>query len=307
MTGSADRTPGAGRLRRSLHFVPGANDRMLNKALDTAADGLVLDLEDAVTPDRKTEARDAVAAWLAEVDFRGKERTVRMNPLDTPWGLDDVAATMIRPPDAFVVPKVSSLAQLEQLDAEIGRHEAAHGHPPGQVGLILVATETPLGVLNLPTFPRCQRVVAMTWGAEDLSAALGGARNRTPDGAYLDVYRHCRVQTLLASAAGGVQPLDAVFVDIGDLEGLENECREAAWMGYTGKITIHPAQIDVVNRAFTPTTEEVDEARRLVDAMAEAEREGRMAIAFEGRMVDVPHLNRARRILDRARQIGDLS
>jgi citrate lyase subunit beta/citryl-CoA lyase len=204
-----------------------------------------------------------------------------------------------------VVPKVSTLAQLERIDAEIGRHELAHGHPMGGVGLILVATETPLGVLNLHAFPRCQRVVAMTWGAEDLSAALGGARNRAPDGSYLEVYRHCRVQTLLGCAAGGVQPLDAVYVDIGDLEGLAAECREAAWMGYTGKITIHPNQIDVVNAAFTPSVDEVDEARRLVEAMEQAQREGRMAIAFEGRMVDVPHLNRARGILERARTIGD--
>lgn len=299
------RLPGTGRLRRSLHFVPGASDRMLGKALETAADGLVLDLEDAVTPDRKTAARSVVAEWLSQVDFRGKERTVRMNPLDTPWGLDDIAATMVHPPDAYVVPKVSTLAQLARIDTEIGRHETDHGHPFGGVGLILVATETPLGVLNLHTFPQCRRVVAMTWGAEDLSAALGGSRNRAPDGSYLEVYRHCRVQTLLGCAAGGVQPLDAVYVDIGDLDGLAAECREAAWMGYTGKITIHPKQIDVVNAAFTPSAEEVSEARRLVEAMEQAEREGRMAIAFEGKMVDVPHLNRARRILERATQIGD--
>jgi citrate lyase subunit beta/citryl-CoA lyase len=301
------RSPGADRLRRSLHFVPGVNEKMLHKSIATAADALVLDLEDAVTPERKHQARQAVANWLADVDFRGKERTVRMNPLDTPWGLDDIAATMVHPPDAYVVPKVSELAELERLDAEIGRLEAEHGHPPGAIGLILVATETPLGVLNLVSFPRCRRVIALNWGAEDLSAALGGSRNRLPDGTYLDVYRHCRVQTLLSAAAAGIQPIDAVHVDIRNLRDLQRECREAAWMGFTGKITIHPDQIDIVNAAFAPTPEEVAEAERLVEAMAEAERQGRMAIAFEGKMVDVPHLTRARRIIDRARQIGDLS
>lgn len=299
------RSPGTGRLRRSLHFVPGANDRMLQRALGTAADGLVLDLEDAVTPERKDEARRVVAGWLAAVDFAGKERTVRINPLDSPWGLADLAATMAAPPDAYVIPKVSDLAELERIDAELTRLEAEHGHPEGGVGLILVATETPAGVLNLPTFPRCRRVIALNWGAEDLSAALGAPRNRRPDGSYLDVYTHCRVQTLLAAHAGGVQPLDAVFVDIRDLAGLEAECREAAWLGFTGKITIHPDQIDVVNAAFTPSAEEVAEAERLVQAMAEAQRQGRMAIAFEGRMIDVPHLTRARAILERARQIGE--
>lgn len=288
-----------------MHFVPGASEKMLTKSLDTAADSLVLDLEDAVTPDRKTEARQVVADWLGQVDFRGKERTVRINPLDTPWGLEDVTVTMAQPPDAYVVPKVSSLAELTRLDAEISRLEAQHGHPPGAVGLILVATETPLGALNLPTFSQCPRVIALSWGAEDLSAALGGARNRHPDGRYLDVYRHCRVQTLLCAAAAGLQPVDTVFVDIADEEGLARECREAAWSGYTGKITIHPAQIDVVNAAFSPSEEEVAEAERLVAAMAQAEREGRMAIAFEGKMVDVPHLNRARRLLQRARQIQE--
>lgn len=298
------RPPAVNRLRRSLHFVPGASEKMLGKALDTAADGLVLDLEDAVTPDRKADARATVAAWLRDVDFGTQERTVRINPLDTPWGLADVAATMQAPPDAYVVPKVSTLAQLEVLDAEIARQETAHGHPPGAVGLILVATETPLGALNLTSFSHCRRVVAMTWGAEDLSAALGASRNRDDAGRYLEVFRHCRVQTLLAAAAGGVQPLDAVYVDIRDHDGLRLECREAAWMGFTGKVTIHPEQIDIVNEAFTPDPEDVATAERLVAAMEEARAEGLMAIAFEGTMVDVPHLVRAQRIIQRARQIA---
>jgi citrate lyase subunit beta / citryl-CoA lyase len=302
---SSSRSPGVERLRRSLHFVPGANDRMLARALDTAADGLVLDLEDAVTPARKAEARSVVADWLAAVDFRGKERTVRINPLDTPWGMDDIAATMAQPPDAYVVPKVSTLEELTVIDREIGRLEAEHGHPPGGVGLILVATETPLAVLNLPTFTRCQRVTALSWGAEDLSAALGSPRNRHPDGSFLDVYRHCRVQTLLCAAAGGVQPIDTVYVDIRNRQGLEAECAEAAWMGFTGKITIHPDQIDIVNKAFSPSEAEIAEAERLLAALDEAEAAGRMAIAFEGKMVDVPHQHRARRILARARMIRE--
>jgi citrate lyase subunit beta/citryl-CoA lyase len=277
---------------------------MLTKALQTRADSLVLELEDAVTPERKAEARNVVASWLKDVDFGPMERTVRMNPLDTPWGLDDLAVTMVHPPDAFMVPKVSTLAELEVIDARLHELEAEYGHPSGSVGLILVSTETPAGVLNLHTFSECQRVVALTWGAEDLSAAIGAPRNRDPDGKYLDLYRHCRNQTLLCAAAGGVQPLDTVFVDIEDVEGLKRECQEGAWLGYTGKITIHPSQIDIVNEAFTPSLDEVDEAQRLVAAFAQAEADGRMAISFEGKMVDVPHLTRARKILTRARQVN---
>jgi citrate lyase subunit beta/citryl-CoA lyase len=297
------RSPGVDRLRRSAHFVPGANERMLVKALTTNADTLVLDLEDAVTPERKDEARRVVAGWLKDVAFGPTERTVRMNPLDTPWGLDDLTVTMEHPPDAYMVPKVSTLAELDEISTRLTELEAQYGHPTGAVGLILVSTETPTGVLNLPTFSQCQRVVALSWGAEDLSAAIGAPRNRAADGSYLDLYRHCRTQTLLCAAAGGVQPLDTVFIDIQDTDGLRRECQEAAWLGYTGKITIHPTQIDIVNAAFTPTADEVDEAQRLVAAFAEAQADGRMAISFEGKMVDVPHLTRARKTLARARQI----
>ncbi len=294
---------GVDRLRRSCHFVPGANEKMLTKSIASAADCLILDLEDAVTPDRKDDAREIVAGWLGDVDFEGKERTVRMNPLDTPWGLKDLEVTMRNAPDAYVVPKVSTLNELETISSEISKWEREYGHPEDSVGLILVSTETPLGALNVPTFTQCDRVIALSWGAEDLSAALGAPRNRRPDGSYLDVYVHCRNMVLLSAVAGGVQPVDTVYVDFNDSEGLIEDCQEAAWMGYTGKITIHPNQIEIVNAAFSPSPEEIDEAERLIEAFAEAEKEGLMAISFEGKMVDVPHLTRARKTLDRAAQI----
>jgi citrate lyase subunit beta/citryl-CoA lyase len=301
------RPPLAGRLRRSAHFVPGGNEKMLARALETRADSLILDLEDAVVPERKDEVRRVVAGWLKDAPFGAKERTVRINPMDTPWGLEDLRATMVSPPDAYVVPKISTLDELMHLDQTIAGLEAKHGHSPGKVGLIVIATETPQGVLNLPTFSQCPRVVALSWGAEDLSAAIGAPRNRRPDGTYLDVFQYCRTQTLLCAAAGRVQPIDTVFVDIRDEDGLRRESQEGAWMGYTGKITIHPAQIDIVNEVFSPTKAEIEEAERLVAAFAQAQAEGRMAFAFEGKMVDVPHLTRAQNILSRARQIRELA
>lgn len=291
------------RLRRSVHFVPGANEKMLTKSLGLAADALVLDLEDAVTPDRKNEARTVVSGWLRDIDFGGKERVVRMNPLDTPWGLEDLRATMQSPPDAYLVPKIQTLADIERIDLTLQTLEADFGHVRGGVKLILVSTETPQGVLNLPTFTQCPRVAALSWGAEDLSAAIGARRNRDDDGNYLDVFKFCRIQTLLCATAGNVQPLDTVYVDIKNLDGLRRDCQEGAWMGYTGKITIHPDQIPIVNELFTPSPDEIAEARDLIAAFEQAQRDGRMAFSFRGQMVDAPHLNRARTIIARAAQV----
>lgn len=291
------------RLRRSVHFVPGANEKMLLKSLALEADTLVLDLEDAVTPERKDSAREVVAGWLRDVDFGRQERMVRINPLATPWGLADLRACMATPPDSFMVPKPRTLADLTAIDAEISRLEAEFGHPAGGVGLLIVATETAEGTLNMATFTQCTRVRALSWGAEDLAADLGAIRNRDEQGQYLDVFKHCRIQTLLCAVAGDVQPIDTVFVDIRDFDGLRRESRDAAWMGFTGKITIHPDQVPIVNAAFTPSDEVVAEAEELLAAFAEAEADGRMAFAFRGQMVDVPHLERAKRIVARSRAI----
>jgi citrate lyase subunit beta/citryl-CoA lyase len=290
-------------LRRSLHFVPGGNERMLAKALDTQADALVLDLEDAVTPARKDEVRTMVARWLGEADFGGKEKIVRMNPLDTPWGFADLEATMAVPPDAYLVPKAETLEGLNLIDAELSRLERRFGHADRQVGLIPIATETPRGALNVRSFPACPRVVAMTWGAEDIAASLGAAANRDADGRYLPVFEHCRVATLLAAAAGGAQPIDTVYPDFRDADGLRRDCAAGAQTGFTGKLSIHPDQIEPINAAFTPTAAQVEEAAALVAAFDQAQAEGRMAFAFQGQMVDAPHLARARLVLERARLI----
>ena len=168
---SEQKINGRERLRRSMHFVPGANEKMLTKSLETEADGLILDLEDAVTPDRKKESRNIIAGWLREIDFGRKERTIRINPLDTPWGYPDLRETMIHPPDAYVIPKPNSLEDVLRIDNELTMLEREYGHAHQGVGLILIATETARGALNIESFGSCPRVVAMSWGAEDLSAA----------------------------------------------------------------------------------------------------------------------------------------
>ena len=287
-------------IRRSSHFVPGANERLLTKSLATAADSLVLDLEDAVTPHNKDSARATVAGWLADVDFGAKERVVRINPLDSPWCAADVEATMVVPPDAYLVPKVNNAAEVAHLDGMIARWELEHGHRPGGVALLVLGTETPQGLLNIGELARHDRVDALTWGAEDLSAAMGSKANRDSSGAYLPVFEYARVMCLVGATAWGKQPLDTVYVDFRDGEGLAAECATSAAMGYTGKITIHPDQIDIVNTAFTPSADELADAKDLLEAFVEAEAAGLMAFAHKGQMVDVPHLTRARKIVQTA-------
>ena len=245
--------------------------------------------------------------WLNSADFSGKEKTVRINPIDSPWGLKDIEVVMQGHPDSLVIPKVSSYQELQTLDDALTHWESQLELQEKSVNLILITTETPASILNLPSFTDCERVAALSWGAEDLAASLGSTRNRGPDGSYLDIYKHCRNMTLICAAAGNVQPIDTVFVDFKDSKGLQNDCKEASWMGYTGKMTIHPDQLEVVNAAFSPDETEVSTAKRLIEAFAEAEKQGLMAIAFEGQMVDVPHLNRAKKLLARAELIEQVS
>jgi citrate lyase subunit beta/citryl-CoA lyase len=291
-------------LRRAVHFVPGANEKMLQKSLALPADTLVLDLEDSVTPENKDAARDTVTHWLREVNFGRQERMVRMNPLDTPWGIPDLEVTMRGKPDSYLVPKVRSKDDIFRIDTVLSRMEKEYGYPPSKVKLVVLATETPQGLLNIRDFGSCPRVDGLSWGAEDLSAAIGARRNRDDSGQFLEVFRYARIMTLLAATAAGVQPIDTVFVDINDIDGLRRECIEGAWMGFTGKVTIHPNQIAVVNDVFTPSAAEIAESQELLAAFEENQKAGRMAFSFKGQMVDVPHLTRARTILERAKLAG---
>ncbi len=294
-----------GRLRRALHFVPGANEKLLKKSLTLAADSLILDLEDAVAPEQKDRARATVASWLREVDFGRQERIVRINPLDTPWGTRDLEVTLEARPDAYMVPKVSGPQDLARIDALLSRLESERGLPQGEVKLLVLATETPAGLLSIRELALCPRVDALTWGPEDLAAAIGARRNRDEQGHYLEVFRYARVMTLLAAANAGVQPVDTVYVDIRDHEGFRRDCQEAAWMGFTGKLTLHPDQIPVVNEVLTPSAAEIAESQELLEAFELNRKRGSAVFRFRGQMVDAPHLARAHTILERAR-LADL-
>jgi citrate lyase subunit beta / citryl-CoA lyase len=297
-------TPGHKGLRRSLHFVPGGNERMFAKALDLNADSLILDLEDSVTPDNKETARKAVCQWIESGDFGKKECLVRINAQDTAWGRDDLEAVLAVKPDGLVLPKVVARAGVDAIDQIVGSLEAQHDIPAGAISLVLIGTESPDAVFNLPQMAKNPRVDAITWGAEDLSGALGARAKRDEHGNYLEVFSFVRSICLLAAGAAEVQAIDAVYSDFKDSKGLQRDCSSAADMGYRGKLTIHPDQIEIVNEAFTPTQAVIDEAHALIAAFEEHQAAGRMSFSFDGRMVDVPHLKRARAILAIAAHIS---
>jgi citrate lyase beta subunit len=289
------------RRRRSLHFVPGGNEKMIAKALTLPADGLILDLEDAVAPDRKAETRPIVTRWLRELDFGGRERWVRMNPLATGLGVADLEATIAGRPEGYVVPKPRHAGDVREIAQHLDRLEHHHGLPPGSTRLVLIATETAQGLLNIREVAAASpRAVTVSWGIEDLSADMGLPQVRDAQGRYLDIPRHARTMCTIVASAAGLEAMDTVYTDIADLAGLRRECVEAVAMGFTGKISIHPSQIEVINEAFTPAKAVVDEARELVAAFEEHRRRGVFAFRFKGQMVDAPHLTRARKIIARA-------
>ena len=288
------------RRRRSLHFVPGGNERMLAKALTLPADGLILDLEDAVAPDRKAATRGVVREWLTR-DFGGHERWVRMNPIATGLGQADLEATMPSRPDGYVVPKPGSAADIRQIVRILDRLEQHHGITNGATRLVLIATETADGLLNIREIAAATpRTVAISWGIEDLGASMGLGRVRDVDGRYMDIPRYARVMCSVVASATGVEAIDTVFTDIADVDGLRRECEEGMAMGFTGKISIHPNQIPVINDVFTPPKEAVEEARQLVALFEEHASRGVYAFTFKGQMVDAPHLARAKKLLARA-------
>jgi citrate lyase subunit beta/citryl-CoA lyase len=294
-------TTGARRRRRSLHFVPGGQERMLARALTIPADGLILDLEDAVPPDRKAEMRPIVHRWLAERDFGGRERWVRMNPVVTGLGRADLEETIASRPDGYVVPKPRHAGDIREIAQILDALEHRHGIEQGATRLVLIATETPEGLLNIRDVATASpRIVAISWGIEDLSAAMGLPRVRDDGGRYLDIPRYARTMCAVAAAAAGVDALDTVYTDIADLDGLRRECEDAVAMGFSGKISIHPSQVPVINDAFTPPKAVLDEARELVAAFEEHRRRGVYAFRFKGQMVDAPHLTRALKIIARA-------
>lgn len=281
---------------RSLLFVPGDSDKKFARAATTGADVLILDLEDAVAPAFKDEARVKVAGWLDGASDVPAALFVRVNPLESGLTEADLHA-VVRPGLAgILVPKANGAQDIATIAALIDPLEAARGMAAGTVRIAVVSTETPQAMFALGSYtPPHPRLVGLTWGAEDLAAAIGATDNKEPDGSWTEPYRVARALCLFAAASAGVAPIDTLYADFRDAEGLERDCRRARRDGFTGRIAIHPDQVEAINRCFTPSAEEIAHARRIVDAFAANPDAGTLGI--DGKMYDIPHLKAAHKTL----------
>ncbi|MEC9267848.1 MAG: CoA ester lyase [Pseudomonadota bacterium] len=278
----------------SYLFVPGDSARKMEKALESGAGALILDLEDAVGPDAKGAARDLVAAFLGKP--APMPRLVRVNALDTGLTEADIAATAGAGPAGYVLPKTEGRDDIEALSRLMDRHGAA-----AECGVLVIATETVRAVRALLSQDWSHpRLTGMAWGGEDLAADLGATANRGPDGHYHSPFRFARDAMLFAAKSAGVAAIDSVFTDFRDDAGLAAEAQTAAGCGFDGKLAIHPAQIAPIHQAFTPTDTQIDWARRVVSAMAQA---GAGVARLDGKMLDRPHLKQAQAILKRAEAV----
>jgi citrate lyase subunit beta/citryl-CoA lyase len=291
---------------RSLLFIPADDERKLGKGLGTGADALILDLEDAVSSARKAAARPIAAQYIAETRTRPERPLlyVRINALDTGLWEDDIAGLAGALPDGILLPKARSGEDVHTLSIALNHAEEKAGAAAGSTRIVALVTETPISLLRLHTYVGSStRLAGLTWGAEDLSAVLGARTNREDDQrTWTSPYLLARNLCLFAAAAAGVQPIDTVFVNLRDEEGLRRECEAAVRDGFTGKMAIHPNQVAVMNDVFTPSAEEVALSQEIVELFASNPDAG--TLAHRGQMVDRAHVARAERILARAKAAG---
>ncbi len=279
---------------RSWLFAPGDSDKM-GKALAGPADIVILDLEDAVATENKPKARTMVRDFLdANAEARGRI-WVRINPLDGPHTLDDLVAIMPGKPGGIMLPKVYGRPDVELLDHYLTAFEAAHGIERGSTPVIVLITETAEAMFHTGDYKGAPRVVALTWGAEDLADSIGASNNRNPDGNYSFTYELARSLTVLGAATAGVAAIETISGDFKDLEALRARAEKVRRDGFRGMLAIHPAQVDVINAAFSPSEAEIVEAREVVALFAANPGVG--AIGWKGGMLDRPHLSRAQALL----------
>lgn len=284
---------------RSLLFVPGDDERKIAKGLASTADALILDLEDAVAPQRKAAAREICAAALRSSDTT-KVLFVRMNALDTSDAHADLTAVVGAKPFGIVLPKCRGGDDVRRVSSMLDTIEGPEGVAAGATRILPIVTETAAALFGLGTYsdPPIPRLCGMMWGGEDLAADIGAVANRDASGRYAPLYELARSLCLLGASAASVLAIDAVYTDFRNLDGLKAEALEGLRSGFGAKAAIHPAQVDVINEAFTPSASDVEWAHRVVAAFEAAGDVG--VAAIDGKMLDRPHLRGARRTLERA-------
>ena len=291
---------------RSLLFVPGDSPKKQQKGLESGADALILDLEDSVALGAKPQARAITRDFLAAARAlpRRPLLIVRINALTTDLSDADLDAVMPGAPDAIMLPKSEGGVDVGHLAAKIAVREAESDLPDGTTRILPIATETGKAVFGLGTYARSShRLMALTWGAEDLAADLGADTNRLVDGGYTDPYRLARSLTLFGASAAQVDAIDTVFTNFRDEAGFRAECEAARRDGFTGKMAIHPAQVGPINEVFTPSAAALARAERIVALFAADPGAG--VLGLDGQMLDRPHLRQAERLLERARKQGE--
>jgi citrate lyase subunit beta/citryl-CoA lyase len=282
---------------RSWLFVPADSEKKIAKALAGDADAIILDLEDSVAEANKPAAREMVVETLRNAEPSAQQRWVRVNPLESGAAEADLAVIVAARPDGIVLPKSESGEDVRTLARLLEIHESHEGVRAG-IRIAVIATETAKSLFGLDSYGELgSRFVAMTWGAEDLSTALGASGKFGADGELDFTFKLARSLCLAGAVAAGVQPVDSLHADFRDEEGLRADCENGRREGFTGKLAIHPAQVPIINAAFTPSAEEVAHARKVVELFAA--NPGAGVIGLEGKMLDRPHLVQAQKLLAR--------
>ncbi|HEU4745472.1 MAG TPA: CoA ester lyase [Anaerolineales bacterium] len=285
--------------RRALLYMPGDDRRKIEKATTLGVDCVCMDMEDGVAITQKSEARAVIAEAMKELDFGGSERCIRINSVGSGLEKYDLAAAVATNPEAVVVPKVETAQQVRAISEYIEVYERSSRMPLGRIRM-LVGVETAKGILNLKEIAESdRRLEAIIFGAEDYAASIGATRTKEATEVL-----YARSAVITACAANDLQAIDMVYIDFRDIEGLRLEAQQGAALGFSGKQIIHPNQVAPVQEAFTPSAEAIEYAQRVVEAFTTSQKEGRGAFALDGKMIDMPLLKNAQKVLDRAKAAG---
>jgi citrate lyase subunit beta-like protein len=286
--------------RRALLYMPGDDWQKITKSLTLGVDCICMDMEDGVAASRKAEARAAIAKALQELDFGKSEKLARINSVGSGWEKDDIAAVLPYRPDGIVIPKIESLDQIQWGSEIIEAAELKYGWPINSIRM-LVGVETAKGILNLKEIASHPRLDGIIFGGEDFAASVGAIRSR--DATEL---LYARQAVVVACAAFDIQAIDIVTIDFKDIESLRVESEFGARLGYAGKQVVHPTQVEPVQTAFTPGADAIAHAKQIVETFEASQKEGKGAFALDGKMIDMPLLKNAQKVLERAKAAGKI-
>ena len=287
--------------RRALLYMPGDDRRKIEKATALGVDCVCMDMEDGTAVNRKAEARDVISQAMKELDFGSSERCIRINSIGSGFEKDDLASALATEPDSIVVPKIETPEQVKWVSERIESYELSNKLNIGSIRL-LIGLETAKGILNLKEIAESdKRLEAIIFGAEDYAASVGATRTKEATEVL-----YARSAVVAACAANDLQAIDMVYIDFKDTEGLRTEAEQGAGLGFSGKQVIHPNQIQVTQEAFTPSDEAIAYAKRVVESFEASQKEGRGAYALDGKMIDMPLLKNAQKVLDRAKTAGKI-